>query len=387
MDALQDCFTGLSPHNNDTVYRCIGDTLLLKVEHNPDSVPVEWIFNGESYPFPELSFLLPQVDTLTVQYVMNHDFCPDTTTTFIVVLPPPMFTYCHDDTLCHGASLSVEQPNVISSLWSTSAHTPAITVDSAGVYSVTVTNRGCRAESDLFTIDLYPQSAVAFGNDSTLCELATLLLDATQPHPASYEWQDQSTNTTYTVFEDGQYWVVVTDHCLGASDTIAIGYLTDFTVDLGPDTTLCEGRTLLLSAEVPFCNYEWQNGSDRPTFLVQHPGTYSVTVTNKCFIHGDDIVVEYEPCEQELWLPNSFTPDGDGLNDVFLPIFAYPDEVESYEMTIFDRWGMVQYSTRRVDQGWDGAGVPDGVYVVLVRYKTRGHAPQSVTGNVVKLGN
>ena len=276
----------------------------------------------------------------------------------------------------------MEQPNVLSYLWSDGSSGPAITVDSAGTYSVTVTNLGCRAESDLFTIDLYPQSSVEFGNDSILCELATLLLDATQPHPASYLWQDQSTNTTYTVYEDGQYWVVVTDHCLGASDTIAIGYLMDFMVDLGPDTTICEGRTLLLSAENPWCDYEWQDGSTQPTYLVRHPGTYSVTASNQCFEHGDDIVVEYEPCDQELWLPNSFTPDGDGLNDLFLPVFAYPDEVESFEMTIYDRGGMVQFMTHNKDRGWDAAGVPDGTYVVFVRYKSRGHETRDVTGSV-----
>ncbi|MBO7490976.1 MAG: gliding motility-associated C-terminal domain-containing protein [Bacteroidales bacterium] len=381
-EAYQDNHTGLSLHNGDTVYRCVNDTLQLRVEHNPDSVPVEWIFEGDSYPYPELFFPLTQVDTLAVQLIFHYDGCPDTSTTFVVVVPPPVFTYCHDDTLCHGAQLSVEQPNVLSYQWSTGAHTPAITLDSAGTYSVTVTNLGCKAESDLFTIDLYPQSSVEFGSDSILCELATLLLDATQPHPAQYVWQDQSTNTTYTVYEDGQYWVVVTDHCLGASDTIAVGYLTDFTVDLGPDTTLCEGRTLTLSAGVPFCDYEWQDGSTQPTYIVRHPGIYSVTASNKCFEHGDDITVEYEPCDQELWMPNSFTPDGDGLNDLFLPVFSYPDEVESYEMTIYDRWGMVMFDTKSKEQGWDAAGVPIGAYVVFVRYKSRGHETRDVTGSV-----
>ena len=379
--------SSLSAINYDTVYRCMGDTLRLRVEHNPDSVPVEWIYNGDSYMASELSFLLPQVDTLTAQLVLHYDYCPDTTTTFVVVVPPPLLEVCHDTTLCHGAYLSVEQPNVLSYLWSDGSSGPALSVDSAGAYSVTVTNLGCRAESDLFTIDLYPQSSVHFGNDSILCELATLLLDATQLHPAAYVWQDQSTNTTYTVYEDGTYWVVVTDHCLGASDTINIGYLNDFTVDLGPDTTICEGRTLTLSAENPFCDYEWQDGSTQPTYIVRHPGTYSVTASNQCFEHGDDIVVEYEPCEQELWMPNSFTPDGDGLNDLFLPVFAYPDEVESFEMTIYDRWGSVQYMTRRLDQGWDAAGVPDGVYVVFIRYKSRGHEVRDVTGSVTVVRN
>ena len=372
-EAYQDNFSGLSLHNGDTVYRCIGDTLHLKVEHAPDSVPLEWIYNGDSYVVgvgSELSFPLPNVDTLAVQLVFHYDGCPDTSTTLVVVVPPPFLEMCHDTTLCRGAQLSVQQPNVISYRWSDGSCGPAIAIDSAGTYSVTVTNLGCRGESDLFNVGVYPQSSVGFGNDTILCEVATLLLDATQSHPATYEWQDHSTNTTYTVVHDGDYWVVVTDHCLGASDTIAVEYLHDFEVDLGADTTLCEGDELVLSANLPFCSYRWQDGSTEPRFVVRQPGNYSVTATNFCYSHSDDIDIDYESCAQELWVPNSFTPDGDGLNDRFVPVFSYPGEVERFEMTVYDRWGSMVFLTTDMESGWDGGDKPEGMYVWVIRYKT-----------------
>jgi gliding motility-associated-like protein len=372
---------GLSPHNYDTVYRCLGELLDLMVEHNPDSVPVEWIMDGESHLTPGLSFLLDELTTHTVQCVLHYE-CPDTTTTFVTVVPPPLLTLAHDTTVCAGATLSVEQPNVISYLWSNGATTPSITVDSAGTYQVAVTNIGCRAESDSFHVNLYGQSAVDFGNDSILCELATLMLDATQPHPAEYLWQDNSTNTTYLVYQDGDYWVVVTDNCLGASDTIHIGYLSDFRVSLGPDTMLCEGKTLVLSPGIDHCNYLWQDGSTQPVYVVRGPGNYSVEVSNLCFSHSDAVNVDYEHCAQELYLPNAFTPDGNGLNEVFLPVFAYPDEVEEYRMEIYNRWGTLVFRSEEKTFGWDGANAPSGVYAYVVTYKTRGEHARSVTGNV-----
>lgn len=372
---------GLSPHNLDTVHRCLGDTLALLVEHNPDSVPVEWVVDGVSHLGDGYNVLLTGLDTLTVQCVLHYE-CPDTTTTFVAVVPPPVLTIAHDTTVCQGATLSVEQPEALSYLWSNGAATPSITVDSAGTFQVSVTNIGCRAESDSFHVSLYGQSAVDFGGDSVLCELATLLLDATQPHPAQYYWQDASTNTTYTVYEDGEYWVVITDHCLGASDTVNIGYLNDFTVNLGPDTTLCEGRTLTLSAEVPYCDYLWQDGSTQPTYLVRGPGSYSVEVSNKCFSHWDAVDIDYEHCAQELYLPNAFTPGPDALNPVFLPIFSYPDEIEEYSMEIYNRWGTLVFRTEEKTYGWDGANATDGVYAVIVRYKSRGAKPATVTGSV-----
>ena len=375
------------PHSNlsaidyDTVHRCLGDTLALLVEHNPDSVPVEWIVNGVSHVGDGYSFLLTALDTLAVQCVLHYD-CPDTTTTFVAVVPPPLITVAHDTTVCAGATLSVEQPGALSYLWSNGATTPSITVDSAGTFQVAVTNIGCRAESDSFHVSLYGQSSVDFGNDSILCELATLLLDATQPHPAQYFWQDASTNTTYTVYEDGEYWVVITDNCLGASDTINIGYLNDFTLNLGPDTTLCEGKVLTLNAETPYCDHLWQDGSTQPTYLVRGPGIYSVEVSNKCFSHWDAVNIDYEHCAQELYLPNAFTPGADALNPVFLPVFSYPDEIEEYRMEIYNRWGTLVFRTEEKTFGWDGANAIDGVYAVVVHYKSRGEKAKRVTGNV-----
>ena len=373
--------SNISAINYDTVHRCLGDTLSLLVEHNPDSVPVEWIVDGVSHPGDAYSFLLTALDTLTVQCVLHYE-CPDTTTTFVAVVPPPLITIAHDTTVCAGATLSVEQPDAISYLWSNGATTPSITVDSAGTFQVAVTNLGCRAESDSFHVSLYGQSSVDFGNDSILCELANLLLDATQPHPAQYLWQDGSTNTTYTVYQDGDYWVVITDHCLGASDTINIGYLNDFTVSLGPDTMLCEGKTLVLSAETPYCDYLWQDGSTQPTYLVRGPGTYSVEVSNRCFSHWDAVDVDYEHCAQDLYLPNAFTPNDDGTNPVFLPIFSYPDEIEEYRMEIYNRWGTLVFRTEEITFGWDGANAMNGVYAVVVHYKTRGEKAKTVKGNV-----
>ena len=376
------------PHSNlsiidsDMVYRCLGDTLTLEVEHNPDLVPVEWIVDGVSHLGDAYSFLLAALDTFTVQCILHYD-CPDTTTTFVTVVPPPLLTAAHDTTVCAGATLSVEQPDALSYLWSNGATTPSITVDTAGTFQVSITNIGCRAESDSFHVSLYGQSSVDFGNDSILCELATLLLDATQPHPAQYLWQDNSTNTTYTVYEDGEYWVVVTDHCLGASDTINVGYLNDFEVSLGPDTTLCEGKTLTLSAETPYCDYLWQDGSTQPVYVVRGPGTYSVEVGNKCFSHWDAVNVDYKRCEQELYLPNAFTPNEDALNPVFLPIFTYPDEIEEYRMEIYNRWGGLVFRTEEKTFGWDGANAINGVYAVVVHYRTRGEKEKTVKGNVV----
>ena len=93
------------------------------------------------------------------------------------------------------------------------------------------------------------------------------------------------------------------------------------------------------------------------------------------FIFPTDLAAEYEVCltvetlngcvdthcdtinvrdEFVVYVPNAFSPDGDGDNDVFIPVLAGFD-VESYEFLIFDRWGELIFESRHSNVGWDGS--------------------------------
>ena len=123
-------------------------------------------------------------------------------------------------------------------------------------------------------------------------------------------------------------------------------------------------------------------------------GTYTQYFNN---IHGCDSTViitltldgtepdtttveETEP--NMLYLPNAFTPNEDALNPVFLPIFTYPDEIGEYRMEIYNRWGTLVFRTEEKTFGWDGANAIDGVYAVVVHYKSRGEKEKTVKGSV-----
>ncbi len=375
-------YSNLSPVDSATVYRCVGDLLHLEVPHNPDSVAIDWIVDGTLFPnSPTVDYPLTTAGTLTVQLVLHYT-CPDTTTTFVVVVPPPVIPFSTDTTLCQGTELSAETPDAIHYLWSTGDTTASIIIDTAGHYSVSVTNLGCTVSLNDINVQLYPQSSVNLGNDSILCALATLLLSAEQPHPATYLWQDLSTNTTYLASSEGDYWVIVTDECLQVSDTIYLGYLYPIEVDLGNDTTLCEGQHLLLSAETPYCSYLWQDGSTEATYLVRYAGVYQVLVSNLCFDETAEIEVFYQRCEQELYIPSSFTPNSDGLNDQFKPIFAYPDKIEEYTIYIYNRWGNLLFTSQNPEQGWTGEGCMNGVYTYVIFYKSEGKGGKVVNGTV-----
>lgn len=136
---------------------------------------------------------------------------------------------------------------------------------------------------------------VDLGRDTTLCSRQnTLRLDATTPGATEYRWQDGSTEPTLTVNKAGTYAVTVTTPCKVVRDSIAVRYSLD--VDLGKDTTLCNGQTLAL--RVPPTDgaaYRWQDGTTRPDLLVRQAGTYGVVVTQQACVVRDSLLVRYIP--------------------------------------------------------------------------------------------
>ena len=116
------------------------------------------------------------------------------------------------------------------------------------------------------------------------------MLDATSGF-VTYLWNDLSTGETITVSGSGLYHIAVTD-TLGceAYDTVQVTVFPNPVVDLGPDTTLCDGGAVTLDAGAGFTGYLWQDGSDLQTFSVLGSGIYSVTVSDINGCTGQDNV-------------------------------------------------------------------------------------------------
>jgi gliding motility-associated-like protein len=99
---------------------------------------------------------------------------------------------------------------------------------------------------------------------------------------------------------------------------------------------------------------------------VYSPYDSSETHLTARFFTTDTIIAYLQPQEYHYYVPNAFTPNGDGINDVFFPI-GNVIELSSYELQIFDRWGQLLFESRDPGIGWDGnasgQAMPDGVYV------------------------
>ena len=145
--------------------------------------------------------------------------------------------------------------------------------------------------------------------------------------------------------------------------------------DLGPDTLICDGSTLQLNISNPrSMSYLWSDGSSLPVITITESGFYTATIRNDCGAVQNSISVDFANCDSCLvYVPNAFTPNSDGMNDV-LQVFA-DCNLQEFSIHIYDRWGSLISQSTSMDNAWDGMVLdemaPNGVYVYVLKYQVQ----------------
>lgn len=174
---------------------------------------------------------------------------------------------------------------------------PATTYATGALPKMWIGMRGpCESNRVEVTAHIYPKPAVDLGQDINKCvdEGSIVVLDAgVQPNIPQFHWDDNTTSQVRAVDESGDYNVVVTNSygCEG-SDTITVVLRDNPVVELGNDTTVCNGVVLDIDAGSDGIEYFWNTGSTAQHINVNTGGTYNVFVTNAdACIKTDTIVI------------------------------------------------------------------------------------------------
>lgn len=274
-------------------------------------------------------------------------------------------------------------------------------------YTVTVTfDNGC---TNFDTVRVYVtdlEFPTITGTDS-VCDGVSSTLVATHPSSNEFHWSSgQSTATiTVTPHVTTEYVVsaTMTGNCI-VTDTFTVTVLplprpaflaspTEIFVENGIGSVSCtnlspDGYSLLWNFGDPFSNTNIVEDMEDPTHDYTRAGYYTITLTAEDSLGCVDstksrvsVSVPYF-----FYVPNAFTPDGDGINETFAPKGAGVDP-DNYMMQIFDRSGMLIFSTRDPFDYWDGRNkygqlCPEGVYVYLIRLKDLNAEDKEYTGTV-----
>ncbi|GJM36090.1 MAG: hypothetical protein DHS20C18_50910 [Saprospiraceae bacterium] len=257
-----------------------------------------------------------------------------------------------DISLCVGQTRVLQAGNSgYTYVWQDGSTGPEYTVAQPGIYSVTATTP-CTVVVDSVSVTYTEETpTLELGPDTLLCPGDQLQFAFTEVS-WDYLWQDGNTSPNYIINDAGAFNLSITNACGTASDELNVQKLTALLPQQGFDTFYCPGDRIFIDvSDVNATYYRWQDSWDLPKRDIKVPGVYSVEYGNHC--ESVRLTYTIRDCENcEIYIPNVFSPNDDGINDRFLLYSDCP--FEQFELKLFDRWGALVYEENS-NVGWDGS--------------------------------
>lgn len=275
------------PTISGTAFICQdGSTSTLTVDGGPHQSYL-WSANAGGAVTPSVDVSMPGTYVVTVTDLVG---CVGLASFDVAYHPIPFVAISGNPDFCVGGSTQITATaGFVSYLWNTTDATPSITVNTQGVYTVTVTDGNGCTNSASFTVNAPFQETVEITGSFTFCpgDQATLAVPNTY---SSITWSTGETvNQIYVTFE-GEVSVIVidADGCI-AFDTVQTDENSTLSPSISGPTAMCDSDPIVLDAGPGFDNYMWSNGlGTNQTATVTTPGTYSVTVSSNAGCVGGD---------------------------------------------------------------------------------------------------
>lgn len=339
---------------------CMGDTVTLFTLNLP-FYDFEWT-TGETTPFIEVT-----QSGLYGVTVTNISGCSDTAQFPVAFLPAPFLSVTADGplTFCAGedVKIAVNFGFGLDFLWSPNGETGSnITVNESGTYTVTATNFfGCSSTSQDFLVNVVPVPTAFAEKDTMLCYPDTIVLTASGG--TEYTWSDGSTGSNISIVPDfgsSQYIVTVlnTGCNITAKDTVFVQVGGDVVADFIVTPALLGDHTIftdLSTGGVVNWNWDLDNGQfssvQNPAVVYLEEGDFTVTLTVADQFGCSDTAQQTFSIEQIITVPNVFTPNGDGYNDIF---YIKNKGDGGFKFTVTNRWGQIVFESQAQEVRWNG---------------------------------
>jgi len=411
-----------------TRFGCDADTVVFDGSLLPGSdtaTTYSWSFgDGTTATGPDQTHVYTAQGLYTVKLFTSRSGCLDSATQIIDLNHPLEAAFTQSaDTVCQGSTItfsSAPTQAVIRNgiapryFWSfgdgttDTARNPTHTYAQPGTYPVYLAVRDFVPCADtaygVVIVDSLPYVRVATA-DTALCVGKAITLQGTYlaqgARAATWIFGDGTTadglarpSIPHGYAEPGTYDVyLLVDYrfCPDTADTASVVIRPFAAIDLGPDTSLCPGGapvhiTARLAGGIgdgpPVVI--WNTRDTAQSILARLPGVYWAQASLDGCTSSDTVIVAKD-CYLDV--PNVFTPNGDGLNDYFLPRQLLSAGVTAFSMQVYNRWGEKVWQTTSLDgRGWDGrfGGVdqPTGVYVYLIEVTLANGRTERYGGNV-----
>jgi len=371
---------------------CLGDSALLI-----PSGANTYIWTPTVNPVDNLGqmWVNPIITSTYVVQGNNLDGCFDLDTLTVIVNPIPLTQLVADDnTICPNTVVQLNASGAATYQWSgidLTAFTGAsqsITAVTSGLYSITGTSVfGCVSSDSLFVTVYQEPSLTATPILSEICagEMVTFQVAGAD----FYQWSNGQSSSIYTYQPlTSESITIIGTNTFGCADTTQVGVI----VHPNP-LALLDALSLNLLSDSPFATFynnsinafssAWyfgdgtssnDNSSEVTHVYPYEDGNYTIILSvSSDFGCLDSTEISIQISGDPIYyVPNTFTPDGDEHNNVFLPIFTTGFDPTSYHLVLYNRWGECVFESFSTDQGWDGyyggIKVEQGSYSYLIQF-------------------
>ena len=336
--------------------------------------------------------------TTTWYYVQfNDNGCRNTDSVRVRVLNGVSLVVGNDTSICANDPVQLTANtdglqyawNLDPSLSNPSILNPVATPLTTTTYQITSAIGNCVAIENV-TVTVVPRPTVNAGMDTSVCYNTAAQLNA-QTNGTSFTWSSPSSlsdpaslNPVATPANTTAYILTAIDNTSGcpkpSSDTVLVTVRPKVNAFAGNDTVIIASLPLQLKA-TGGVTYQWSPATNLSNPNIAGPiamldgnpeyVTYTVTVADQAGCSDtSSITIRVYKTGPDIFVPTGFTPNADGRNDVFRPIYVGMKEVDYFH--VYNRWGNLIYSHNKMDgQGWDGSirGLKQntGTFIWMVR--------------------
>lgn len=335
----------------------------------------------------------------TTYYVsVTNNGCTVDTSVSVAVMPLPQVNLGNDTSVCTGTQMALDAGiSGMTYLWNNASVNETTSATGSGWYWVEVTDANQCAKRDSLYITWIPWANATINPVNPLCNNDNSFnLSAAQ---SGGVWSGVgvtnastgSFNPTSATIGNNTIIYTISGQC-GDADTIQIK------VSAAPEITAtvvqpdCSNELkgsisiTINSGTTPF-QYLWNTQQTADSIVSLDPGLYHVTVTDANQCKGNyEVSIEIPTdldCSEGLYIPNVFSPNHDGANDI---LYVHSNNLKSFEFYIYDRWGNKVFETSDVSKGWDGEyrGKPmqEDVYSYIFKGSTLNDKKISRQGNI-----
>jgi gliding motility-associated-like protein len=204
----------------------------------------------------------------------------------------PILNIGSDTSLCSDTNVIIKSNiNATKYLWNTGSNLNSVKINTSGTYWLEIKNKCVQRDTVKYTILGNP--IFTFGDDTTICNAINYtIVPNINVINISKKWNDGTTNNSIIVNKNGLYWLNIDNGICSYRDSINVYFSRSPFIDIGNDTLICSGDSIVLDAtDSVASSYKWNDGNTNAIRIITNPGKYTVTLSNSCGTYSNSITL------------------------------------------------------------------------------------------------